>query len=64
MPARDDLKEQSYAQVEHGRYISIRRLQSERRAKSDIDEQNEVICRLHRLVVWSFGRLVVWLVVW
>jgi len=52
LPARDSLKVKSYAQVEHCRAISIRRLQSERLAKLEIDEMNEIIRRLHRLVGW------------
>ena len=52
LPARDNLKVQSYALVEHCRAISIRRLQSERLAKLEIDELNEIIRRLHRLVGW------------
>ncbi len=52
LPARDNFKVQSYALVEHCRAISIRRLQSERLAKLEIDELNEIIRRLHRLVGW------------
>ena len=52
LPARDSLKVKSYALVEHCRTISIRRLQSERLAKLEIDEMNEIIRRLHRLVGW------------
>ena len=52
LPARDNLKVQSYALVEHCRAISIRRLQSARLAKLDIDELNEIIRRLHRLLGW------------
>jgi mRNA interferase MazF len=52
LPARDGLKVESYALVEHCRAISIRRLQSERLAKLEIDEMNEIIRRLHRLVGW------------
>jgi mRNA interferase MazF len=52
LPARDSLKVGSYALVEHCRAISIRRLQSERLAKLEIDEINEIIRRLHRLVGW------------
>ena len=50
LPARDSLKVNSYALVEHCRSISIRRLQSERLAKLEIDEINEIIRRLLRLV--------------
>ena len=52
LPARDNLKVQSYALVEHCRAISILRLQSERLAKLEIDELNEIIRRLNRLVGW------------
>ena len=52
LPARDSLKVQSYALVEHCRSISIRRLQSDRLAKIEVDELNEIIRRLHRLVGW------------
>lgn len=52
LPARDSLKVKSYALVEHCRAISIRRLQSERLAKLETDELNEIIRRLHRLVGW------------
>jgi len=52
LPARDSLKVKSYALVEHCRAISMRRLQSERLAKLEIDEMNEIIRRLHRLVGW------------
>jgi len=52
LPARDGLKVESYALVEHCRAISIRRLQSERLATLEIDEINEIIRRLHRLVGW------------
>ena len=52
LPVRDGLKAESYALVEHCRAISIRRLQSERLAKLEIDEINEIIRRLHRLVGW------------
>jgi mRNA interferase MazF len=52
LPARDSLKVSSYALVEHCRAISIRRLQSDRLAKLEIDEMNEIIRRLHRLVGW------------
>jgi mRNA interferase MazF len=52
LPARDNLKVQSYALVEHCRAISIRRLQSDRLAKLEIEELNEIIRRLHRLVGW------------
>ena len=52
LPARDSLRVISYALVEHCRAISIRRLQSERLAKLEIDEMNEIIRRLHRLVGW------------
>ena len=52
LPARDSLKVKSYALVEHCRAISIRRLQSERVAKLETDELNEIIRRLHRLVGW------------
>ena len=52
LPTRDSLKVNSYALVEHCRSISIRRLQSERLAKLEIDEMNEIIRRLHRLVGW------------
>jgi mRNA interferase MazF len=52
LPARDNLKVQSYALVEHCRAISIRRLQSDRLAKLETDELNEIIRRLHRLVGW------------
>jgi len=52
LPARDSLKVNSYALVEHCRAISIRRLQSERLAKLETDEINEIIRRLHRLVGW------------
>lgn len=52
LPARDGLKVESYALVEHCRAISIRRLQSERLAKLEIDEIDEIIRRLHRLVGW------------
>ena len=52
LPARDSLKVNSYALVEHCRAISIRRLQSERLAKLEIDELNEIIHRLLRLVGW------------
>ena len=52
LSARDNLKVQSYALVEHCWAISIRRLQSERLAKLEIDELNEIIRRLHRLVGW------------
>ena len=50
LPARDSLKVKSYALVEHCRAISIRRLQSERLAKLEIDELNEIIRRLNRLL--------------
>ena len=52
LPARDSLKVKSYALVEHCRAISMRRLQSERLAKLEIDEMNEIIRRLNRLVGW------------
>ena len=52
LPARDSLKVNSYALVEHCRAISMRRLQTERLAKLEIDEMNEIIRRLHRLVGW------------
>ena len=52
LPARDNLKVNSYALVEHCRAISIRRLQSERLAMLEIDELNEIIRRLLRLVGW------------
>ena len=52
LPARDSLKVQSYALVEHCRAISIRRLQSDRLAKLEIDELNEIIRRLNRLLGW------------
>jgi mRNA interferase MazF len=52
LPVRDSLKVKSYALVEHCRAISIRRLQSERLAKLEIEEINEIIRRLHRLVGW------------
>ena len=52
LPARDGLKVESYVLVEHCRAISIRRLQSARLAKLEIDEMNEIIRRLHRLVGW------------
>lgn len=52
LPARDSLKVESYALVEHCRAISIRRLQSERLAKLEIEEMNEIIRRLHRMVGW------------
>jgi len=52
LPARDNLKVQSFALVEHCRAISIRRLQSDRLAKLETDELNEIIRRLHRLVGW------------
>ena len=52
LPARDSLKVSSYALVEHCRAISIRRLQSDRLAKLDMDEMNEIIRRLHRLIGW------------
>ena len=52
LPARDSLKVESYALVEHCRAISIHRLQSGRLAKLEIDEINEIIRRLHRLVGW------------
>ena len=52
LPARDNLKVNSYALVEHCRAISIRRLQSERLAMLEIDELNEIIHRLLRLVGW------------
>ena len=52
LPARDSLKVQSHALVEHCRAISIRRLQPERLATLEIDELNEIIRRLHRLVGW------------
>jgi mRNA interferase MazF len=52
LPARDSLKVESYALVEHCRAISIRRLQSERLAKLEIEEMNEIIRRLQRLVGW------------
>ena len=52
LPARDGLKVESYALVEHCRAISIRRLQSERLAKLEIAEMNEIIRRLQRLVGW------------
>ena len=52
LPARDSLKVKSYALVEHCRAISIRRLQSERLAKLENDEMNEIIRRLHRLIGW------------
>jgi len=42
----------SYALVEHCRAISTRRLQSDRLAKLEMDEINEIIRRLHRLVGW------------
>jgi mRNA interferase MazF len=51
-PARDSLKVKSYALVEHCRAISIRRLQSDRLAKLYMDEMNEIIRRLHRLIGW------------
>ena len=52
LPARDGLKVKSFALVEHCRAISIRRLQSGRLAKLEIDEINEIIRRLHRLAGW------------
>ena len=52
LPARDSLKVKSYALVEHCRAISTRRLQSERLAKLEIDEMNEIIRRLQRLFGW------------
>jgi len=52
LPARDSLKVTSYALVEHFRAISTRRLLSDRLAKLEIDEINEIIRRLHRLVGW------------
>ena len=52
LPARDGLKVSSFALVEHCRAISIRRLQSERLAKLENDEINEIIRRLHRLIGW------------
>jgi mRNA interferase MazF len=52
LPARDSLKVKSYALVEHCRAISIRRLQSDRLAKLEISEMNEIIRRLHRLIGW------------
>jgi mRNA interferase MazF len=52
LPARDSLKVQSYALVEHCRSISIRRLQSDRLAKLEVNELNEIIRRLHHLVGW------------
>jgi mRNA interferase MazF len=52
LPARDSLKVSSYALVEHCRAISTRRLLSDRLAKLEIDEINEIIRRLHRLVGW------------
>ena len=52
LPVRDSLKVKSYALVEHCRAISIRRLQSERLAKLEIEEINEIIRRLHRLACW------------
>jgi mRNA interferase MazF len=52
LPARDSLKVKSYALVERCREISIHRLQSERLAKLETDELNEIIRRLHRLVGW------------
>ena len=52
LPARDNLKVESYALVEHCRAVSIRRLQSERLARLEVDELNEIVRRLHRLVGW------------
>ena len=52
LAARDNLQVQSYALVEHCRAISIRRVQSERLAQLELDELNEIIRRLHRLVGW------------
>jgi len=52
LPARDNLKVPSYALVEHCRAISIRRLPSGRLAKLEIDELNEIIGRLNRLLGW------------
>ena len=52
LPARDGLKVNSFALVEHCRAISIRRLQSERLAKLETDELKEMIRRLNRLVGW------------
>jgi len=42
----------SYALVEHCCAISTRPLQSARLAKLEIDEMNEIIRRLHRLLGW------------
>ena len=50
LPPRDGLEVESYALAEHCRSISIRRIRSERLARLDTDEINEIIHRLLRLI--------------
>ncbi len=50
LPARDNLRVESYALSEHCRSISIRRIQVERLAQLDSGEIMQIIHRLQRLV--------------
>lgn len=50
LPARDNLRAESYALAEHCRSISIRRIQLERLAQLDTDEIMQIVHRLQRLV--------------
>ncbi len=50
LPARDNLRVESYALAEHCRSISIRRIQPERLAQLDTDEIMQIIHRLQHLI--------------
>lgn len=50
LPARDNLRVESYALAEHCRSISIRRIQPERLAQLDTDEIMQIIHRLQYLI--------------
>jgi len=50
VPARGDLRVDSYALVEHCRAISVRRLLERRLARLDTEEVNEIARRLQRMI--------------